>query len=254
MALMRALELNPDLSVGENVYAHLEVDLGRAEQSMVRLLRRARERPADPEVFSALSHSLRYCGLLQASLAAAKQARRLDPEVRVSAAHTCFMLGDYEGVLEYEPEGVNYMRNLALVTMGRRDEALASLDSADSSLPHLLLVFVTALTHLVRNEFDESRTWIRKIIDVHDPEGRYYVARHLAYLGDTEEPLSLLAGVVEDGYFCVPAFTRDPWLDSLRGTPEFTAVVRRAETRHRQAVISFLTAEGDRILGIPHPV
>jgi len=253
-ALTRALELNPDLSVGENEYAHLEVDLGRAEQSMVRLLRRARERPADPELFAALSHSLRYCGLLQASLAAAKQARRLDPKVRVSAAHTCFVLGDCEGVLEYEPKGINYMRNLALVTMGRREEALASLDSADSSWPDLLLVYVKALAHLVRNEFDESRNWILKIAGLHDPEGRYYVARHLAYLGDTEQPLSLLAAAVEAGYFCVPAFTRDPWLDPLRGTPEFSAIMRRAETRHRQAVISFLTAEGDRILGIPHPV
>ena len=40
-ALKRALELNPDLSAAENVLAHLEVDLGRAEESMVRLLRRA---------------------------------------------------------------------------------------------------------------------------------------------------------------------------------------------------------------------
>ena len=81
----------------ESLYSHLEVDLGRAEQSMVRLLRRARERSADPEVFAGLSHALRYCGLLQASLAAVKQSRRLDPKVRVSAAHTLFMLGDYEG-------------------------------------------------------------------------------------------------------------------------------------------------------------
>ena len=79
----------------EHLYAHLEVDLGRAEQSMVRLLRRARERSADPELFAGLSHACRYCGLLQASLAAAEQARRLDPKIRISAGHTCFMLGDY---------------------------------------------------------------------------------------------------------------------------------------------------------------
>jgi len=34
---------------------------------------------------------------------------------------------------------------------------------------------------------------------------------------------------------------------------QLRADMRRAETRHRQAVISFLTAEGDRVLGIPHP-
>jgi hypothetical protein len=47
---------------------------------------------------------------------------------------------------------------------------------------------------------------------------------------------------------------RDPWLDGVRGTPEFAAILRRVEARHRQAVISFLTAEGDRVLGVAHPV
>jgi hypothetical protein len=74
------------------------------------------------------------------------------------------------------------------------------------------------------------------------------------YLGEKEEGLRLLQPVVEEGFFCLPAFTRDPWLDPLRGVPEFAAIVRRAETRHRQALISFLNAEGDRILGVSHPV
>jgi serine/threonine protein kinase len=253
-ALKRALDLNPDLSSAERVYAALEVDLGRAEESMVRLLRRARERSADPELFAALSHSLRYCGLLHASLAAAQQARRLDPKVPVSAAHTCFMLGDYEAVLEYEPEGINYMRNLTLIMLGRREDALAALEGIDKTLPHLLVLYVHALTHLIRNEPDESLADIRKLVNIHDPEGRYYAGRHLAYLGDTDTALSLLRRVVEDGFFCAPAFARDPWLDSLRGTPEFTEIVRRAEARHRQALISFLTSEGDRVLGIAQPV
>jgi TolB-like protein/tetratricopeptide (TPR) repeat protein len=253
-ALKRALELNPDLSSAEHVYAALEVDLGRAEESMVRMLRRARERSADPELFAALSHSLRYCGLLHASLAAAQQARRLDPKVRVSAAHTCFMLGDYERVLEYEPDGIHYMRNLALITLGRREDALAALERVDQTLPHLLAFYVKALSHLIRGERDESVANMRMLTTIQDPEGRYYAARHLAYLGDTDAAMSLMKTVVEDGFFCVPAFTRDPWLDSLRGTPEFAAVVRRAEARHRQALISFLTAEGDRVLGIAQPV
>ncbi len=253
-ALKRALELNPDLSSAENVYAHLEVDLGRAEASMVRLLRRARERSTDPELFAALSHSLRYCGLLEASLSAAKYARRLDPKIRVSAGHTCFMLGDYEGVIEYEPEGINYMRNLTLMTLGRRDEALAALEQIDNSLPHLLVFYVKALTHLIRGEREESLANIRHLVKIHDPEGRYYAARHLAYLGDTDTALSLLDGAVTDGFFCAPALARDPWLDSLRGTAEFAAIIRRAEVRHRQALISFLTAEGDRVLGLAHPI
>jgi tetratricopeptide (TPR) repeat protein len=252
-ALRRALELNPDLSLAESLYSHLEVDLGRAEQSMVRLLRRARERSADPEVFAGLSHAMRYCGLLQASLVASKQARRLDPKIRTSVSHTLFMLGDYEGVVENERQGDGYMRGMALTMLGRQAEALAAMNDSERPLPHLLSFYAKSLECIIRNDFDESRRWIEKLI-MHDPEGRYYLARQYAYIGDAERALSLLGGAVDDGFLCVPAFARDPWLDSVRGTSEFAAILRRAETRHRQAVISFLTAEGDRILGIPHPV
>jgi tetratricopeptide (TPR) repeat protein len=253
VALKRALELNPDLSLADSLYSHLEVDLGRAEQSMVRLLRRARERSADPEVFAGLSHAMRYCGLLQASLAAAKRSRRLDPKIRVSVAHTLFMLGDYEGVIEHERHGDAYMRSLALLMLGRREEALAAIDAPDRPLPQLLAFYAKALGCVIRNDFDRSRQWIDKLF-IRDPEGHYYMARQFAYIGDTDRALSLLGSAVDNGYVCVPAFTRDPWLDSVRGTSEFAAILRRAETRHRQAVISFLTAEGDHILGIPHPV
>jgi hypothetical protein len=230
------------------------VDMGRAEESMVRLIRRARQRTADPELFAGLSHSCRYCGLLKASVAASEQAHRLDPRVRTSAAHTFFMLGDYERVIEYEPEGIPYMRNLALIMLGRSGEALESLQAVDKAIPSRLVTYVTALQQLVRNERAESLVSIGRMCTIKDPEGRFYVARHLAHLGDRDGALSLLQHVVEDGFFCLPALTRDPWLDTLRGTPAFAAVLKRAETRHRQAVISFLNAEGDRVLGVAHPV
>ncbi|HXG54260.1 MAG TPA: protein kinase [Vicinamibacterales bacterium] len=253
-ALKRALELNPDLSSTENVLAHLEVDLGRAEESMVRLLRRARERAADPELYAGLAHACRYCGLMAASIAATEQARRLDPRIRTSGAHTHFMLGEYERVLDFQPENVPYMRNLALVMLGRNDEALASLATIDVEAAGRLGLFVESLRLTLQGRRDEAVASVRRSTDIPDPEGRFYLARALAFLGEPSEALSLLRGTVEEGFFCVPGFTRDPWLDSVRGTPEFAALLRRAETRHRKAMISFLSAEGDRLLGVSHPV
>lgn len=253
-ALQRALELNPNLSMAENILAHLAVDLGRAEEAMVRLLRRAKDRPADPDLYAGLVHACRYCGLLSASVAAGEQARRLDPKIRMSGAHTHFMLGEYDKVLDYQVETVPYMRNLALVMMGRQEEARASLLTIDLAAAGRLGEFMATLLSLVEGRTEDSLGHLANISDIPDPEGRYYVARTFAYFGHGARALPMLGGVVEDGFYCLTAFTRDPWLDPLRGTPEFAALVRRAEARHRQAVISFLNAEGDRVLGVSHPV
>jgi tetratricopeptide (TPR) repeat protein len=253
-ALNRALELNPDLSVAENVLAHLAVDLGRAEEAMVRLLRRAKDRPADPELYAGLTYACRYCGLMAAAIAAAEQARRLDPRIRTSGANTLFMLGDYERVLDFQPEAVPYLPSLALVMLERMDEARAMLQTIDLESAGRLGTFVRSLLTLVAGDNEQALEHFRQMSDIPDPEGRYYAARGVAYFGPADEALPLLAGVVEQGFFCPTAFNRDPWLDGLRGTPEFTALVRHAESRHRQAVISFLNAEGDRVLGVSHPV
>jgi TolB-like protein len=251
-ALKRALELNPDLSLAENIYAYLEVDLGRSEAAMVRLVRRARERPADPELFAGLAHVTRYCGLLQASIAAAEQAGRLDPAVSTSVVQTYFMRGDYERVLQIAPEP--YMRGLALAQLGRTEEAIAALRQIGETAPSRLVAYTQAQIELLQGEFVFSAERIRTLADIKDPEGRYYAARNLAQIGHTNEAIEVLKGVVADGFFCLPAFLRDSALDPLRALPEFGAILRDVEARHRRAVISFITAEGDRVLGLTSAV
>lgn len=254
IAVRKALELNPDLSYAENLYAHIEVDLGRAEEAMVRLLRRARDRRSDPLLFAGLTHACRYCGLLQASLAAWEHAVRLDPKVPTSVAHTHFMRGDYAKAIEHIVEPIPFTRNLALVMLGRTEEARASLEAVDTNLPSRMVHYTNALLHAIRGEREASIAAILRQVDIPDPEGRYHVARHLVHMGEIDRGLDMLSRVVDDGFFCLPALTRDPWLDPLRSLAAFTEIVRRAETRHRRAIISFLSAEGDRVLGVPYPV
>lgn len=252
-ALKRALELNPDLSVAENVYAHLEVDLGRASEAMVRLVRLAGTRSADPELFAGLVHACRYCGLLRASIAAFERAQRLDPGIRASIAHTWFMFGEYERAISGDNETIPYMRNAALIMMGRREEALVSLRAIDDRMPGLLISFTSALRHLLEGNIDESRAALQPIMAAKDPEARFYLARQLSHIGDTSDALAVLRGVVNDGFFCLPAMVRDPWLDPLRALPEFNEILTLAEERHRAAIVSFLTSGGDRVLGVNHP-
>src|SRR5262249_13124748 len=77
-AFRRPLEPNPDLTPAHKLYAQLDADLGRAADAMKRLI--ARAQTADPEVLSGLVTTCRYCGLLDASVAAHERATALEPK------------------------------------------------------------------------------------------------------------------------------------------------------------------------------
>jgi pentatricopeptide repeat protein len=67
-----------------------------------------------------------------------------------------------------------------------------------------------------------------------DPEGLFYMARHLAHLGEIDRAIDLFLRIVERGFCCYPAMQDDSWLDPVRARPEFVRRLRQAEARHRQ--------------------
>ena len=252
-AFTRALEINPDLSLAHNLYAHLEVDLGRAQDAMTRLFERAQSRTADPELFAGLVHACRYCGLLDASLAADERARRLDKQIRTSVAQTHFHLGDYQRVHDMsadEPAG--YLDGLALAMLGRDQEAIAGLRIREEIGDITVRPFVQSLRMLLEGRRGEGLAALRTILvpGFRDPEGVYVFARQFAYFGDSATALALLARAVEEGYFCFSTMARDPWLDTLRVNPAFRKILHHAEARHREALAAFLQVDGDRLLGL----
>ena len=125
-AIERALELNPDLPLAHNLYTNIQVDQGHALDAMRRLLRRLRSSKTDPELFAGLTHASRYGGLLQASLEADRQARRLDPNIHTTVTHTYFAMGDYQSALEAAGHDFGYFSPLRLAMLGRVEEAIAS--------------------------------------------------------------------------------------------------------------------------------
>ena len=252
-AFMRALELNPDLSMAHNLYAYLEIDFGRAQDAMTRLLERAHVRTADPELFAGLVHASRYCGLLDASRAADEQARRLDKLIRTSVVHTHFMLGDYQQAHEMSAgEPFGYLDGLALAMLGREQEAVVQLRKAEEMGDVTARKVTESLRMLLEGNRAEGLAATQTILapGFRDPESFYYVARQLAYFGDPAAALSVLDRAVEEGFFCFSAMARDPWLDTLRADPAFTKILRHAEARHRKALAVFLQADGDRLLGL----
>jgi serine/threonine protein kinase/tetratricopeptide (TPR) repeat protein len=248
-AFIRALEINPDLSVAHDLYAHLEVDLGRAQHAMTRLLERAQSRTNDPELFAGLVHACRYCGLLDASLAADERARRLDKQIRTSVVQTHFHLGNYQRVHDMcADEPAAYLDGLALVMLGREQEAVVTLRKAEQVGARK---FNESLRMLLEGHRAEGLAAMRTLLSgFRDPEGPYVIARQFAHYGDSATALALLARAVEEGYFAFSTMARDPWLDTLRDDPTFREILRHAEVRHREALAAFLQVGGDRLLGL----
>jgi eukaryotic-like serine/threonine-protein kinase len=253
-AFEKAFELDPDLPLAHNLYTHFEVEeLGRAREAMVRLLGRAQARPADPDLFAGLVLVCRFGGLLDASIAADRRARRLDPGVRTSVSYTYFMAGDYENAMEHEDQDMRWLHLYSLPLLGREEEAKKECRLIRASHPGgyrgWMVAAMEAALERRRADCLEALRQVRGS-SFHDPEGLYFTARAHARIGETGEALASFRRVVDGGFHCPAAFLRDSWLDPLRAIPEFGDLVRRAEEGHRASVEAFRAAGGDRLLGV----
>jgi serine/threonine protein kinase/tetratricopeptide (TPR) repeat protein len=252
-ALNRALTLNTDLSFAHNVLAYMEVDSGRAREAMVRLLQQAAN-VADPDLFAGLCHACRYCGLLDASVAAHEHARRLDPKAVTSVINTYFQRREYQRVLASDDKGAPYLEAVALAEIGRVDEGLALLRTVGDKAPPRMRDFMGAAVALLEGRRLDADTLagIERAFftRVYDPEGLYYASRHLAQMGERDVALREFVRAVDGGYACYPAFQADPWLDNLRDSEAFTAAIARARHGYVDAAQAFRAAGGERIVGV----
>ena len=251
-AFVRALEINPDLSVAHNLYSYLEIDSGRAENALIRLVGRAQRRTSDPEIFAGLVHACRYCGLLDASLAADEQARRFDRLIITSVTNTYFHLGDYQRALDtVRGTGEPITSVQALMMLGREEEAREKLRNTEAIEVATPRRWCESLRLLLEGRRVEGLAATEAILPdgYRDPESLYFVARQLIFFGSAVNGMPLLARAVDEGFFCFTALARDPWLDSVRSAPAFTKILSHAESRSRDTLAAFLEAGGDRLVG-----
>lgn len=255
-AFVRAFEIHPDLPLAHNLYTHLEVELGGATEAMLRLLDRARLGAGDAELFAGLVHACRYAGLLDAAVAAHEQAWRLDPQIRTGIAHAYWCMGEYEKAIAADLERPALVTALSLTSMGRDREAIAQFRAMERlGLPEAMAYYMTAMRATIEGAHDEAIDAVErmhKFPEAPDPCPRYYHARLFAKIGDTEHALEQLK-IAAEGFFSYPTLAHDPWLDSLRGLPEFAAILQRASTKHRNAAAAFAQAGGDAIVGAARP-
>ena len=248
----RALVLNPDLPLAHNLYAYLEVDFGRAKESMLRLLGLARRHRADPEIFAGLVHACRYCGLLDASIAAYEKAHRLDPNIQTSVCHSYWFAGQPERAVETDnAPDVAFMQLLAEIRHGKIDQVLsmlAALGSRDRTSYgrgwQRLVAALTGDTATFNDGLDDEVATMR------DPEGIFYWALMAMLLGDADRVIALLRMTLERGWFCSQAIAMEPLLDDLRSDSRLSAIVRQMESQNQDALAAFVAAGGEQLLGL----
>jgi serine/threonine protein kinase len=252
-ALRRALELNPELPIAHSLSTALDVERGRSRQAMVHLLQQLSRQPAEPELYAALVHAARYCGLLDASVEAYESARRLEPGVRTTVAHTFLARGEYERAIAADLDPFPYVSIMALAALGRMDDVRRRMDDLppgdlSSELEQLPRVMATAylggtgpeITRALQRFSGEGFT---------DPEGWLYKATVLVAIGQFEDAVALIARVVDGSYACDTILSSFPLFAPLRGHPGFEALIQRAASLRKEAEAAFRDAGGLQVLG-----
>ena len=252
-AFQHSFALNPDLALAHNFYTSLQADLGQALSALERLLKRAQMHRNDPDLFAGLVHACRYCGLLQASVAAHERARALDPNIKTSVSFTFRYLNDIQAALENSVSADEYAVNLAWAP-GREQEGLGLLRERENAHPPggLRRGFLIALRTYLEGKRDKSLETIDEAFPMQfrDPEARFGIGVLLARLNKPQRALKTIAQALEDGYVCHHILLHHPWLDSLCSQPGFPELVSRAAEHAARAQAVFHANDGDRLLGV----
>jgi TolB-like protein/tetratricopeptide (TPR) repeat protein len=257
----RALDLNPDLPLAQNLHALLDIDQGRAQDAMVRLVERARSGSVQPELYAALVQACRFCGLLEASVAAHERAQQLDRNVLTSVDHTWWQLRDYDRALEHtkrryhgEPSITNQVLHAVILgEQGRKDEAVRQLREIEQGKPsELFRTMISAYRAFLEDRREESVEAVERVIaQFQDPENVCQLGRILAHFDEDERALAAFNQSLDRGFIPYRLLANeDPLLDSLRSSPEFADLLSRAESRYREAVAAFGEAGGGELLDV----
>jgi TolB-like protein/tetratricopeptide (TPR) repeat protein len=259
----RALELNPELPLAHNLYALLEIDQGRAQEAMVRLIRRGLSGGSQAELFAALVQACRFCGLLEASVAAHERAQQLDRNLLTSVDHTYLQLGDYDQALEYARRRYygefsttqRVVQALIFCFQGKQNEGIELMREIEEGTltDYVRDMVVTWRAHYEGNR-EESLQAAQKVIDrFPDPETVYWHARILANFGEIERALAALQSAFDRGFGLYRCLASEPpslpTLGALRENSDFGKLLRRAELRYGESIAAFRDAGGEQLLG-----
>jgi DNA-binding winged helix-turn-helix (wHTH) protein len=246
-AFQRAFVIDPDLACAHHFYTHLQVDSGRASEAMVRLAGRLTRRGEDPETLAGLVQVLRYCGLLEDSVAAHERAIALDPTVKTSVAHTHFMRGDFGRVFETYNSGAGYYLDAAAwVGLGAVDRAVDLLRTrlSQSQPGPSMSSLMSSLLAVLENRAEAAIALMESENIIREPEGLFYLARHYSMLNAARPALHLVRRARLGGFWSSHTLERDCAFAAIWNEPEFDDELREARRLETHACQVFRDALG----------
>ena len=247
-AYERALALNPD-GINAHVFkANLLTDTGNVEQAVPLLRDAVATNPNNAEAHWELGYAYRFAGMLRESIEEGEQARRIDPEVKLtsSAFNSYLYDGQYDKFIKSLPDReiafIVFYRGLGHLYLKEDQRARDYFKRAYElePQPSLYIQAGRALSYAIEGKKLEGVELLRntemRILErgVSDAEGIYKVAQAYAVLGDRASALRLLRMSIGQGFFCYPYFMNDPLLDGLRGEAEYGELMERARARHEE--------------------
>jgi tetratricopeptide (TPR) repeat protein len=250
-AFQRAFVIDPDLACAHHFYTHLQVDLGRASEAMIRLAGRLTRRGEDPETLAALVQVLRYCGLLEESVAAHQRAIALDPTVKTSVAHTHFLRGELSRVFETYNSGAGYYLDAAAwAGLGAVDRAIDLLRTrlSQSQPGPSMSSLMASLLAVLEDRRQDAITLMESEDIIREPEGLFYLARHCGMLSAAGPAIRLVRRARLGGFWSSFALERDPAFAGIRNGPEFDDELQAARRLERHACQAFRQSLGHAFL------
>jgi serine/threonine-protein kinase len=251
-ALKRALELDPNSGPAHYYHAQLEIDTGRPDEALMRLLQRAAARRAEPQVYAGLVHACRYCGLLRESVSAHHYARRLDPTVSTSVLHTYYIQRDYDRALEEAAASSDPLKARVLGAKRLESEAIDAARGEEArfaGVPRL-----AAYSGALRAAFEGRSSDVLAFAEIYeasrveDGEALFYWGEVCARAGLLDESLTRLERAADRGYMSTPAYDGSTYLVPLHGVARFAALLGRVRDRQRAVAERFIAAGGQALL------
>jgi serine/threonine protein kinase len=249
VAIEKALSLDPDLAEAHLARGRLlwtPANRFPHDKAIQEYRRALALNPNLDEVQNQLALVYGHVGLLDEALQQSEKAVAINPSNALARYHvgeTLLFQGKYEQALtalrsvpiEVNPALVGYQTPIALLHLGRREEAAAMIEEISKDYREDnggLFTSVQALMAALAGEKDTVEDTIQSAIEKgkgfgHFHHTAYNIACAYSLMNKPEQAIKWLQAAADDGFPCYPLFETDPYLNPLRDDSRFVTLMMR---------------------------